>query len=129
MFSIVCAPIASPHATVYYKLPCPFPQILRVGSILGLGLAYAGSNRSDVLKVLLPVLTDDKSSMEVVGVTAIALGLVAVGTTNQEVGEALVTTLLSKYAHQLKEPFAKFISLGLALTYLGELCSWRHSPT
>ena len=90
-----------------------------MGSILGLGLAYAGSNRSDVLKLLLPVLSDEKSSMEVVGVTALALGLVAVGTTNQEVGEALVTTLLAKFAYQLKEPFAKFMSLGLALTYLG----------
>lgn len=95
-------------------------QILRVGSILGLGLAYAGSNREDVIKVLVPALTDEKSTVEVVGVTALALGLVAVGTTNQEVGEALVTTLLAKFAFQLKEPFAKFISLGLALTYLGE---------
>ncbi|KAA0194383.1 hypothetical protein HAZT_HAZT001317 [Hyalella azteca] len=93
--------------------------ILRVGSVLGLGLAYAGSNRDDVIKVLLPLLTDEKSSLEVVGVTSVALGLVAVGTTNQEVGEALVTTLLAKFPFQLKDPFAKFISLGLALTYLG----------
>ena len=50
-----------------------------------------------------------------------ASGLVSVGTTNQEVGEALVTALLAKTQLQLKEPFAKFISLGLALLYLGEL--------
>jgi len=94
-------------------------QILRLGSILGLGLAYAGSNREDVINVILPVLSDEKSSMEVMGVASLALGLVSVGTTNQEVGEALVTALLAKTQLQLKEPFAKFISLGLALLYLG----------
>lgn len=32
-----------------------------------LGLAYAGSNREDVLTLLLPVMGDSKSSMEVSG--------------------------------------------------------------
>ena len=47
---------------------------MRIGSIVGLGLAYAGSNREDVIELLLPVLTDSNSSMEVVGQTALALG-------------------------------------------------------
>ena len=38
---------------------------MQVGSILGLGLAYAGSNREDVIGIILPVLADSKSSMEV----------------------------------------------------------------
>ncbi|VTJ64365.1 Hypothetical predicted protein [Marmota monax] len=38
---------------------------MRLGSIFGLGLAYAGSNREDVLTLLLPVMGDSKSSMEV----------------------------------------------------------------
>ena len=38
---------------------------MQVGSILGLGLAYAGSNREDVIGLILPVLADSKSSMEV----------------------------------------------------------------
>ena len=38
---------------------------MQVGSILGLGLAYAGSNREDVLSLILPVISDSKSSMEV----------------------------------------------------------------
>lgn len=33
--------------------------------IFRLGLAYAGSNREDVLSLLLPVMGDSKSSMEV----------------------------------------------------------------
>lgn len=95
-------------------------QIIRIGAILGLGLAYAGSNREAVLKVLLPVLSDDKCSLEVVGITALACGMIAVGTTNQLVVEALVTTLLAKSELELKETYARFISLGLALAYLGK---------
>lgn len=70
--------------------------------------------------MLTPVLTDEKSSSEVVGVTALALGMIAVGTMNQSVVEALVTTLLSKSELELKETYSRFISLGLSLTYLGQ---------
>lgn len=35
--------------------------------VFRLGLAYAGSNREDVLTLLLPVMGDSKSSMEVSG--------------------------------------------------------------
>ena len=47
---------------------------MRIGSIVGLGLAYAGSNREDVIELLLPVLADSNSSLEVIGQTALALG-------------------------------------------------------
>ena len=88
--------------------------------MLGLGLAYAGSNREAVLKVIIPVLSEEKSSSEVVGIASLALGMIAVGTTNQIVVEALVTTLLAKSELELKETYSRFISLGLALTYLGK---------
>ncbi|XP_047474955.1 26S proteasome non-ATPase regulatory subunit 2-like [Penaeus chinensis] len=94
-------------------------MVIRIGAILGLGLAYSGSNREAVLNVLTPVLSDEKSSLEVVGITALACGMIAVGTTNQLVVEALVTTLLAKSETELKDTYARFISLGLALAYLG----------
>ncbi|KAK3851430.1 hypothetical protein Pcinc_041919 [Petrolisthes cinctipes] len=94
-------------------------SVIRIGAILGLGLAYAGSNREAVLKALTPVLRDPRSNMEVIGITSMALGMIAVGTSNQLVVEALVTALLAKSETELKETYARFISLGLALTYLG----------
>jgi len=94
-------------------------MVIRIGAILGLGLAYAGSNREAVLKVLTPVLTEEKASMEVVGMTALACGMISVGTTNQLVVEALVTCLLARSETELKDTYARFIALGLALTYLG----------
>ena len=38
-----------------------------------LGLAYAGSNRDDVLQLILPVLGDSKASMEVKWISFISL--------------------------------------------------------
>ena len=39
--------------------------VMQIGAILGLGLAYAASNREDVLSLILPVISDSKKSMEV----------------------------------------------------------------
>ncbi|RWS26321.1 26S proteasome non-ATPase regulatory subunit 2-like protein, partial [Leptotrombidium deliense] len=97
---------------------------MRIGAIIGLGLAYAGSNRVDVINTLLPVLTDSKQSMEVIGITAVSCGLIAVGSTNSEVTSNCLQVLLDKDADSkidLKsEPFAKFLSLAIGLCYLGK---------
>ncbi|KAK2153920.1 hypothetical protein LSH36_281g04017 [Paralvinella palmiformis] len=92
---------------------------MRIGSIVGLGLAYAGSNREDVIGLLLPVLGDSKSNMEVVGVAAMSCGMIATGSCNGEVTSTLIQTLMEKSESDLKDPFAKFLALGLGLTYLG----------
>lgn len=86
----------------------------------GLGLAYAGSNRDDVLSLLLPVLSHPKSSMEVIGVAALACGLVAVASCNSDVTSALLQTLMEKGELELKDTFSRFLPLGLGLTYLGK---------
>lgn len=38
-------------------------QILRIGAVLGLGLAYAGSRRKDVTELLSGILADEKSKI------------------------------------------------------------------
>eukprot|EP00057_Strongylocentrotus_purpuratus_P008602 XP_011663076.1 PREDICTED: 26S proteasome non-ATPase regulatory subunit 2 [Strongylocentrotus purpuratus] len=95
-------------------------NVMRIGAIFGLGLAYAGSNREDVISLLLPALADTKSNMEVVGITALALGLIAVGTCNGEVTSTILQTLMEKTKLELKDNFARYLALGLALTYLGK---------
>lgn len=95
-------------------------MVMRTGAIFGLGLAYAGSNRSEVISQLLPVFSDSKSNMEIIGVTALALGLVAVGSCNNEVTTTLLQTLMEKSESDLKDPFAKFLPLGIGLCYLAK---------
>merc|ERR1719411_46552 len=84
------------------------PNVMRLGAIFGLGLAYAGSNRQDVIQIMLPVFADSKSNMEVIGVTALACGLIAVGSCNGEVTSTILQTLMEKSEKEsdMKETFA-----------------------
>ena len=95
-------------------------NVMRTGAIFGLGLAYAGSNRQDVITQLLEVFGNAKSSMEIVGVTALAIGLIAVGSRNNDAISTLLQTLIEKSEADLKDPFAKFIPLGIGLCFLGK---------
>ncbi|XP_033638428.1 26S proteasome non-ATPase regulatory subunit 2-like [Asterias rubens] len=93
---------------------------MRIGAIFGLGLAYAGSNREDVLSLILPAMSDSKSSMEVVGITALSAGMMAVGSCNGEVSSTIIQTMMEKTSLELKDTFARYLALGLGLTYLGK---------
>lgn len=95
-------------------------MLMRIGSIMGLGLAYAGSNHSEVIPLLLPVFTDSKSTMEVLAVTSIACGMVAVGSGNGDVTSTIMTALLEKSETDLRDTYARFLPLGLGLCYLGK---------
>lgn len=95
-------------------------MIMRIGSVVGLGLAYAGSNRSDVIKLLLNVMTDSKSTMEVIGMSAVACGMVAVSSCNGEVTSSILQTLMEQSETELKDTYARFLPLGLGLCYLGK---------
>ncbi|KAJ7324705.1 hypothetical protein JRQ81_017725 [Phrynocephalus forsythii] len=89
---------------------------MRIGAIFGLGLAYAGSNREDVLTLLLPVMGDSKSSMEVAGVTALACGMIAVGSCNGDAIEAILAAL-----QVVSEPFRSFANT------LVDICAYAGS--
>uniref|UniRef100_A0A7N8X7S6 26S proteasome non-ATPase regulatory subunit 2 n=1 Tax=Mastacembelus armatus TaxID=205130 RepID=A0A7N8X7S6_9TELE len=95
-------------------------NVMRIGAIFGLGLAYSGSNREDVLSLLLPVMGDSKSSMEVVGVTALACGMIAVGSCNGDVTSTIVQTIMEKNEQELKDTYARWLPLGLGLNHLGK---------
>ena len=93
---------------------------IRMASIMGLGLAYAGTGKEDVLDLLLPIVEDTSLDMQISAMAALALGLVYVGSANDRVGEAIVTTLLDDDRQkQLKDKWTRFMSLGLALLFFG----------
>jgi len=94
-------------------------SVMRCGSILGLGLAYAGSDNAEILELLLPVFADPKCSMEVIGVAAIACGMISVGSCNGSVTSTILQTLMEKVETELKDTYARFLALGLGLVFLG----------
>nr|MBE5726980.1 regulatory particle non-ATPase 1 [Cucujiformia] len=95
-------------------------NIMRIGAVVGLGLAYIGSNREAVLSLLIPVLSDSKSSMEVIGMAALACGMISVGSANHQVTSAIIQTLMEKSEAELKDTYARFLPLGLGLCMLGK---------
>ncbi|XP_048506092.1 26S proteasome non-ATPase regulatory subunit 2-like [Athalia rosae] len=98
---------------------CDNSQTLRIGSTLGLGLAYVGSRRSDVSELLIAPLSDRISNMEVVSIAAISLGLVNVGSGDAEVSTAILQKLLELTPLQLSTPYFNFLPLALGLVYMG----------
>lgn len=93
---------------------------IRIGAILGLGIAYAGKNRADAISLISNVISDSSANMEIVGVSALSLGLISIGTANGEVTSTLIQTLLERSEVELKETFSKFLALAIGLIYLGK---------
>ncbi|KAK0629713.1 armadillo-type protein [Bombardia bombarda] len=94
--------------------------LIRVATIMGLGLSYAGSNKEDILLHLLPIITDTSQDMQTSAMAALACGLVYVGSSNPEVSEAIITTLLDDdRKSQLTDKWTRFLALGLGLLFFG----------
>ncbi|KAJ9644691.1 proteasome regulatory particle base subunit [Coniosporium apollinis] len=94
---------------------------IRVASIMGLGIAYAGSNNEAVLNQLLPIVTDTDLDMQISAMAALSLGLVFVGSANSDVSETIIQTFLDEDREkQLKDKWTRFMALGLALLFFGQ---------
>ncbi|KAF8373234.1 rpn-1 [Pristionchus pacificus] len=106
-------------------------SVMRVGSVFGLGLAYANSKRETVIKKeeggviheLRKVITDTRTpspiTAEVRGLAALSLGLILVGTADHDVANEMVTSLMEKSEIELADPNMRFYALGVALIFLG----------
>ncbi|TPX59356.1 hypothetical protein PhCBS80983_g02503 [Powellomyces hirtus] len=94
---------------------------LRVAAIVALGIAYAGSGREDVGELLTPLVGDYKLSMEISSLACLSLGLIFVGQENGDVISAAIHTLMTdREDGDLKDPYAIFMGLGLALLHMGK---------
>lgn len=91
---------------------------------MGLGLAYAGSNKQSVSDLLLPLFADPSTPMEVIGIAALALGNVFVGSADGEISSTLLQLLLERssedYDELFKNDWTRYIGLGLSFLYLGQ---------
>ncbi|KAI1492382.1 armadillo-type protein [Biscogniauxia mediterranea] len=94
--------------------------LVRTASIMGLGLSYAGSQKEEVLEVLLPIVTDSSQDMQISAMAALSCGLMFVGSGNAEISEAYVTLLMDDDRKtQLTDKWTRFIALGLGLLFFG----------
>lgn len=92
----------------------------QLSAVMGLGVAYAGSRRTDLLDMLLPLVQDTETSMKTSSMAALALGHIFVGSANGDVVSALLGSLLERDAIQLSDKWSRFMALGLALLFIGK---------
>jgi 26S proteasome regulatory subunit N1 len=93
---------------------------MRMASVMGLGLSHAGSNKEDLLELLLPIVEDSSLDMQLSAMAAVSLGMIFVGSSNHQVSEAIANTLMDEDRQkQMKDKWTRFMALGLALLYFG----------
>lgn len=73
-----------------------------------------------IRRKLSPILNDAKAPFDVIAFTAISLGLVYVGSCNEEVAQAIIFALMDRSESELGEPLTRLLPLGLGLLYLGK---------
>lgn len=98
---------------------CAPHKEVRIGAILGLGYAYAGSMREEIRELLVPILIDGEQTMEVQCLTALALSMVFVGSTDEGMVETITHILLEMPEKDLKESATCYIILALGCLFLG----------
>ena len=86
---------------------------------MGLSLAYAGSARSDLLEAISPIILDSSNTNELQAVAALAVGLIYVGTCDEDAAQSIIQTLMEKEEKDLENPFSRMFALGLGLLFLG----------
>ncbi|VDM95777.1 unnamed protein product [Thelazia callipaeda] len=102
-------------------------SVMRIGSIFGLGLAYANSKRATVLKkenggVVFEIFSIQNSSFifsSVKGLASLSIGFILVGTCDHITASELFSYLNEKSAEELQDPNYRFVALGIALIFLG----------
>lgn len=92
---------------------------IKCSAIMGLGLAYAGSQRQELKDFLIPILADSSNSVEIAATAAIALGNIFVGSSDGDISSNILQVLMEREEVQLKDKWAQFLALGLALLFVG----------
>lgn len=91
----------------------------KVGALMGLSFTYAGSAREDILEVVNPMVLDGDNTIEVAGVAALVLGLIYIGTCNEDCVSTIVQALMEREPQDLDSPYARYMALGLGLLFFG----------
>ena len=71
------------YAILLEKLESPKTN-LKIGALMGLSLAYAGSARADLLEAISPIVLDSSNTVELQATAALAIGLIYAGTCDED---------------------------------------------
>ena len=94
--------------------------IMKLGSAIGLGLAYAASARNDLKQLFENLINDENLPAEVIACSALSLGLVFVSEGDEDVSNTLLTNLMVFTKETLDKPLSKFLGVAMGLNFLGQ---------
>jgi len=98
-------------------------HIMKCASCTGLGIAYAGAGREEVMELLVGVIEgseDDKVDFLEVALAGLALGMIYVGKCDDTVGGTIIQRIMEASDEELNHSHAKLLCLGLGLLFLGK---------
>lgn len=94
----------------------------RLGAIIGLGLAYAGTSNEDLKSIFEPLFNGEIVSLPILAFSALSLGLIFVGKCDEDISQWIIQAL-SEYAgsdpKKLESPLAKYFAVAMGLLFLG----------
>ena len=64
-----------------------------------------------------PILNDAKAPLDVISFVVLSLGLIYVGSYNEEVAQAIIFALMDQSESELGEPLTRLLPLSLGLLY------------
>lgn len=108
------------YAILADKLDGATKESHKIGILMGLSLAYAGSARADLLELISPIIVDSDNSIELQAIASLAIGLIFCGSCDQDAAESITQILLEKEEKDLEHSFTRIFALGLGLLYLGQ---------
>ncbi len=99
-------------------------HIMKCAACTGLGIAYAGSNREEVVDLLMLIVDSENTGPEAMmecSLAGLALGMICVGKCDEAVGSSLVQKLMEASDDDLDHSHARYLCLGLGLLFLGKM--------
>ena len=108
------------YAILADKLDGATKETHKIGILMGLSLAYAGSARADLLELISPIIVDSDNSIELQAIASLAIGMIFCGSCDQDAAESITQILLEKEEKDLEHSFTRIFALGLGLLYLGQ---------
>lgn len=98
----------------------------RIGAALGLGLAYAGTQKEEILDLLTPIIVDPDIDVDLFSLASLSLGYIFAGTGKGDIADNIIQGLMDRYDQAkeedqkiIKDPMSRFACLGLGLLFLG----------
>jgi 26S proteasome regulatory subunit N1 len=71
-------------AILIEKLESSNKQVHKIGALMGLSFAYAGSARADLLESISPIILDTSNTTELQAIAALSIGMIYTGTCDED---------------------------------------------